>query len=235
MESWHKAMPDYEFVHWDMDKISSIDSIFLKEALAMKKWAFAADFVRIWAVHKEGGIYLDTDVIAYKSFDDLLDNELFIGSENSLHINSRLTERYLTSHCFGAIANHPYLKKCLEYYQGRHFVQCQSETLPESLKYDITLLPFIQSEVAKQWGYCPYPSVKDVQILADGMKIFTPEYFDCIKILPKTYCKHLAVGGWRTTKRKEEKITFAYKIQRRIRALMENVLDKFGYLMIKKL
>lgn len=37
MESWHKAMPDYEFVHWDMDKISSIDSIFLKEALAMKK------------------------------------------------------------------------------------------------------------------------------------------------------------------------------------------------------
>ena len=88
MESWHKAMPDYEFVHWDMDKISSIDSIFLKEALAMKKWAFAADFVRIWAVHKEGGIYLDTDVIAYKSFDDLLDNELFIGSENSLHINS---------------------------------------------------------------------------------------------------------------------------------------------------
>ena len=52
--SWKQYMPDWEYVLWNYDRIKDIDSIWLKECLAAKKWAFAADFVRLWAVYHDG-------------------------------------------------------------------------------------------------------------------------------------------------------------------------------------
>lgn len=197
LESWKKFMPEYEIVHWNMDKISHIDSVFLREALSAKKWAFASDFVRLWALYKEGGIYLDTDVLVYKSFDDLLNNECFIGKENSLHVRWRLTEQYLTSHCMGAVAGHPFIKECLDYYEGRHFIQSLNTALPQMLQYDMTLQPFIQYEIAKPHGYNPYPSCEKIQKLTNGVTVYPMVYFDCLKRRRNSYCKHLAAGSWR--------------------------------------
>ena len=103
IQSWHHFMPDYEFVLWDAKRIEQINSKWLKQSTEKKKWAFAADFVRLYAVYTEGGIYLDTDCMVYKSFDPLLANTSFIGKENSIHVEGRRTEMYLTSHCFGAV------------------------------------------------------------------------------------------------------------------------------------
>ena len=50
MASWHKYMPDYEYRLWDMDAVRDIDVPYLKEALECRKWAFAADFIRLFAV-----------------------------------------------------------------------------------------------------------------------------------------------------------------------------------------
>ena len=69
MKSWKIHMPDYQFIHWDMEKIKDIKVPFLKEALEEKKWAFAADFVRLYAIYNYGGIYLDTDCLLYNSLD----------------------------------------------------------------------------------------------------------------------------------------------------------------------
>ena len=76
IDSWHRYMPNYEFVLWDVERIEDIDSVWLKQCIAKKKWAFAADYVRLYAVYTEGGIYLDTDCMAYQSFDALLHNLL---------------------------------------------------------------------------------------------------------------------------------------------------------------
>ena len=70
--SWKRVMPDYEYRLWDMEAIMDLDSEFLKEALAVKKWAYAADYVRLYALYQEGGIYLDTDVELLKPLDDFL-------------------------------------------------------------------------------------------------------------------------------------------------------------------
>lgn len=59
IESWKKHLADYVFVKWDMNSIKDIDSVWLKECIKVRKWAFAADYVRLWAVYHEGGIYLD--------------------------------------------------------------------------------------------------------------------------------------------------------------------------------
>jgi len=54
---------------------SNIDNMYCKEAIARKKWAFVADYVRFDALAKHGGIYLDTDVELIQSLDSILDHD----------------------------------------------------------------------------------------------------------------------------------------------------------------
>lgn len=54
------------------DKISIGKNIWVRQAYERKKYAFAADYIRIYALVTEGGIYLDSDVEVLKPFDDLL-------------------------------------------------------------------------------------------------------------------------------------------------------------------
>ena len=232
MDSWHNFMPEYDFILWDSNRIREIHSVWLDECLEQRKWAFAADMVRLYAVYHYGGIYLDTDCFVYRSFDDLLREACFIGKENSIHVEGRSTQMYLTSHCFGAEKGHPFIERCLSYYNNRHFKLSDDDTFPMNLKFSTLLLPYIQSEFAKQIGYNPYPSMDEVQRL-ENVTIFPRRYFDVTKVTKDAYCTHLALGGWREGKRREELYTLMYKIEWRLRYCVEWVLRKFGYIMIK--
>jgi hypothetical protein len=235
IDSWHQVMPDYEYVCWNAERIKEIDSVWVREALAERKWAFAADFVRLYAVYNYGGIYLDTDCFIYKSFDDLLQNQCFIGKESSMHIEGRNVEMHLTAHCFGAEAQSPFIARCMSYYKGRHYITTEDSTLPFSLRHGITMLPYIQSEIAKQYGYNPWPSADVEQHLDGGVTVYPSCYFDVTKITKNAYCKHLAVGAWRETRLKEEKITLWYKIRWRLEAVLKVCLNQLGYILIKKI
>lgn len=233
INSWQKYMPEYEYVLWDSERIKEIKSRWLEECLQKKKWAFAADFVRLYAVYNYGGIYLDTDCIVYQSFDPLLNNVCFIGKEHSIHIEGRRVESYLSSHCFGAEAGNSFIYRCLSYYD-RPFVMSDNDSFPMRLKWNTVLLPFIQSELAKQSGYCPSPSSVKIQNLAGGGVVYPSEYFDSSKITSNSFCKHLALGSWRDEKSKEEKITLWYKVRWRVESVLRAILNKCGYLLIKK-
>ena len=225
IESWKKFLHGYEIIHWDSKKISSIDNDFLKEALKKKKWAFAADFIRIYALYHEGGIYLDTDVEIYKSFDDLLSLKVFIGKENSFHVRRRKAVRFLTSHCMGAEKGHPFLKSCLEYYNRRHFILSEEEWLPEALKYDMTILPEIQFEMAKIHSYNPSERHRRVQTIDHGVHIFPYDFFDCFKRTKNSYCRHLAMGGWRN-----ENKNFNFSLKQRLKKTFFRFVSKvFGW------
>jgi mannosyltransferase OCH1-like enzyme len=71
VDSWRKYCPDYELRLWN-ESNSDIDNVYCKEAIARKKWAFVADYVRFDALAKHGGIYLDTDVELIGSLDSIL-------------------------------------------------------------------------------------------------------------------------------------------------------------------
>ena len=47
-------------------------SMWVNEAYEAKKYAFAADYIRLYAVYNYGGIYMDMDVEVVRSFDELL-------------------------------------------------------------------------------------------------------------------------------------------------------------------
>ena len=235
IDSWHRYMPNYEFVLWDVERIEDIDSVWLKQCIAKKKWAFAADYVRLYAVYTEGGIYLDTDCMAYQSFDALLHNISFIGKESSIHVEGRRTEMYMTSHCFGAEKGDWFVGRVLSYYRNRPFVMSDDESLPMRLKYNTEYQPFIHSEIAKQIGYSPFPSTDTIQHLEHGVVVYPSDFFDATQVTQDTYIRHLALGSWREQKRTEDAITWRYKIRWRMEAVLRKIVERMGYLLIKKM
>ena len=231
--SWKKYLPNYELRKWDLEAVKDIDVPFLKEALMAKKWAYAADFVRVYAVYHYGGIYLDTDVMLYHSLDSYLDNVAFIGKENSIHFEGRQSFQYLSSHCFGAEKGHPFIKNCMDYYRDRHFVISKNDRLPVSLRYNMVLMPYIQAEIAKCYGYDSSPRIQTVQNCKEGLTIYPSEVFDPETVLSSSVCKHLALGGWREKKSSEPEYSLRYKIEWRIVALIQKIVSLFDYKLVK--
>lgn len=88
MDTWKKVLPDYEFVLWDAKRLAECNNVFANEAVSVRKWAFAADFVRLYAVYHYGGIWLDTDVELFKSFDPFL-NDGSLSEESTMCIMIR--------------------------------------------------------------------------------------------------------------------------------------------------
>lgn len=78
INGWHEKLPDYKFIRWD-ESNSNLDIEFVKKAYAKKKYALVSDYIRLTALFKYGGIYLDTDIEVLKPFDSLLDYNFFVG------------------------------------------------------------------------------------------------------------------------------------------------------------
>lgn len=234
VDSWRRYMPDYTLVKWDMNSIAGIDNIFMREAIAKRKWAFAADLVRLYAVYHQGGIYLDTDMELTRSLDPLREHRAFIGREHTFHFNDHRTEHFLTSHCFGAEPHHPFIKRCLDYYEGRRFVTGTCPDIPVSLRLDMTMLPYIQSEIAKQWGYNPSTKRNRQQNLPDGLTVYPDTYFDPERLTPDSYGRHLALGSWRESRQSRPHMDWRYRLERAVVAILSPVLRRLGYAVIKK-
>ncbi len=48
-------------------------------AYAARKWSLVSNYARLDILSEFGGVYLDTDIEVLRDFDDLLENEFFIG------------------------------------------------------------------------------------------------------------------------------------------------------------
>lgn len=138
IKSWQRMMPDYQIKCWDGENFDFDSVPFVKEAIAKKKWAFAADYIRLYALYTEGGIYLDSDVEVFKRFDDFLDNDFFVGTEYGAFD--------LEAAIMGAVRGNEYLKECMEYYQKKHFV------LPDG-SLDTDTVTHIMSNLLIPYGY----------------------------------------------------------------------------------
>lgn len=195
IESWKKYLPDYELIKWDLNRFPLEKSIWVKQAFEAKKYAFAADYIRLYALVNEGGIYLDSDVEVIKSFNDLLDLPYFICKENS--------PEGIEASTIGAELGCEWIKRCFDQYIGRSFKN-------EDGSLNTNVLPVILEK-----SICKYYDLKQVtmakEIIRDKKRIFIlpSDYFSPksyitkrLKITDNTYSIHHFAGSWQPTWKK---------------------------------
>lgn len=183
IKTWYDKMPDYEIKEWNEDNFDVNSLKFTKEAYALKKYAFVSDVARIYALYKEGGIYLDTDVEVKKDLLPLLVNKSFIGWEDILPGTAVLASE----------KNTEWLKDMLDFYKDRHFINWYG-------KLETTPNPYILAPVLKKYGL-RLNHKKDV--LKDNIAIYPIEFLcahDMSKrkyiITENTYCIHHFDASW---------------------------------------
>ena len=163
VESWHRYMPDYEYVLWNEDNFDVNSFTYTKEAYDSGKYAFVSDVARLKALKEFGGIYFDVDFEVFKPFDDLLSFKAFAGFEGSKYNPVMM----------GVIASEPdgeWVNEQLQSYKDRHFLV--------DGKMDLTTnVSFISGRMQKEGfipnGYfCP--------------RLTTGEY----RRTANTYCEH---------------------------------------------
>ncbi len=133
IQTWKLAMPDYEIIKIGEEKSKWFDfkaaleqCHWLKAVYDRKLWAYVSDYVRLKVLYDHGGIYLDTDVTASKSFDPLLSASLFMGFQSPIEVNGAV---------IGSIKHHPFLRDMLDYYEKEKIFSSNRYLLPEIITY----------------------------------------------------------------------------------------------------
>ena len=189
LASWHKYLPDYQYKLWNEDNFDVINSVpYVKEAYECGKYAFVTDYVRLFALYTEGGIYMDTDVEVLKPYDDLLTLPAFTGYEGSKYLP--------VGTCVMASEAHgEWVSEMLDAYQDRHFI------LPDGKMDMTTNVQFITKHMCEN-GLVLNGLEQDYK----DLHVFPVEYF-CPRQTTgeycqtnNTYCDHLGMGSWTTKK-----------------------------------
>lgn len=187
--SWHKYLPDYEFIKWDLNRFPLDKSIWVRQAYERKKYAFAADYIRLYALATEGGIYLDSDVEVLKPFDDLLDLPYFICEENS--------PKGLEAATIGAEKGCEWVCHCLDYYKNKAFIDDKGLLRTEVLPY------IMKQELSKRYSLRTVRTPKEVSVSERELYILPHEFFSPksyvdkkLTVTSKTYSIHHFAGTW---------------------------------------
>lgn len=117
--SWKKYAPDCEIREWDMEAVEATGASvppFVREAIARRKWAFAADWIRFLALSLEGGLYFDCDFELIAPIDDLIKQGPFVnahwGVDGSVGIEAAI---------MALEKNSPIARAMLNYYATAEF------------------------------------------------------------------------------------------------------------------
>ena len=184
IESWKVQCPDYEIKRWDEDNSPKVK--YLHDALKHQKWAFAADYMRFYALYYEGGVYMDTDMYLIKPIDQFLEHSSFVGREDKYNAAMGI---------IGMQKGDQLAKFCIDYYDKKGF----------DLVHPIVVTRLVTPELF-QYGYI---EADETQYLTNGLVVYQSDYFYPIHYThkkpfdeifsaatPNTYGIHWGCGSW---------------------------------------
>ncbi|WP_299216924.1 glycosyltransferase [uncultured Aquimarina sp.] len=226
--TWKEKLPEYEFMLWDTNRFPLENNEWVRQAFETKKYAFAADYIRLHAVHKYGGIYLDTDIEVIKSYNSLLHLPYFVGSEGGGIIEAGV---------FGAEKGSKWIADCLKHYENRSFIK-------QDGSYDTLTLPRIMmGNIQKNHSIIEMvdPVPEELSYSKSDSELFMfPEDFFCAKnqgtgIIEKTsrtFSIHHFAMSWLP-----QKTTFLPNLKRKLIRVfgVKFVLGVIGFLRLKKI
>ena len=114
IESWKKFLPDYILKEWNEDNFDVSANKYVRQAYENRKFAFVTDYVRLYALYTEGGVYMDTDVEVLGSYDKFLHHTAFSGFE---------TDGNVPTGMMAAEKGSLWAKELLDGYKDRVFIK----------------------------------------------------------------------------------------------------------------
>ncbi len=192
IENWRMMLPDYEIIeinekspYFDFDYEYN-NCLWFRTVYDLKLWAYASDYIRAKVLYENGGIYLDTDITIYKSFNNLLDSKAFLGV--CLNKNVELA-------VFGVEKNNFLMKEMINFYDKKIW---QS---PDYITSSIITHLLVEK-------YNIEPSMNNI-VKKEDITIYPPEFFypyhhsqefnhKCIT--DNTYTVHWMEGSWHSKK-----------------------------------
>jgi hypothetical protein len=222
IDEWHTIMPDYFIKKWDRNAIDLNKHPFAKDAFEAKKYAFAADYIRIYALYTEGGIYLDSDVQVFQSFDKFLGFSYFTSYENHWDRWSHrlLVGRYIDKEgnryphvnmvldvgiqaaIIGSEPLHPFISSLWGFYKQQNWKNSYGDFSDLSQN----LAPMIHARLCEPFGF---KYLDKLQLLGNNMVIFPSDVFrtENIKQTLNTHAIHVSAASW---KNKEKNKLYAF-------------------------
>lgn len=107
LESWKRTCPDFVIKEWNESNFDINSFPFTKKMYQEKKWAFVADYARLYTLEKEGGFYLDTDMLLLQSLSPLTEYSCVLGEESVGIISAGM---------IAAEPNHSFIQACKDFY-----------------------------------------------------------------------------------------------------------------------
>ena len=206
LDTWKEKLPDFEVKIWDMKMARDLNIPFVNEALDTRKWAFAGDVVRAYAVWQDGGVYMDTDIWVLKRFDEYMDKSLTFFMErndaewksynepgtldkdgNCLKKDAFIRGRQIQAAMFMGEKGTPLLKEIVDFYRDRHFLK--------NGEPDMSMIsPSAYAKVLEKYGFL-YADKEQHLSVADiypakyvGMSLYDHE--------PEAFAIHMAEHAW---------------------------------------
>ena len=138
IKSWHEHNPDFVIKEWNESNFQIDAYPFTKKMYKERKWAFVADYIRLYALEQEGGIYLDADMFLLQGLAPLTQETCVLGEEAPGTISAGMV---------GAEAHHPYIIACKKFYDDN----------PEKLMTIPRILTQIYNETEAKESITVYP------------------------------------------------------------------------------
>lgn len=192
IESWKRHCPDYELKEWNEHNSEALQNKFYKDAYRKKKYAFVADVIRVEALNRYGGIYMDLDMLLLQSLDSLLHLDFFSGFE----VPNRAAYGL-----FGGVANHRLFGEMKDFYDQTHFNPYSLPVITHAFASLMQVENLMENErlFAPEYFYAfPYEAREK-------------DYKDYIT--PNSYAVHLWDHSWQKAPSRETKRSLLIKLK----------------------
>lgn len=203
LASWHELMPDWEYKWWNEETFDiTMAPLYVRQAYEARKYAFVSDYVRLWALEKFGGLYMDVDFMVYRPFEGLMHKyAAFAGYEGS--------KRYPVMQ--GVLASEPHgvwVRDMLSTYDTRPFIKKDGslDMYPntqyftdrlisqgfknDGVEKDVWVVNSEEEKVKSEFFLHVFPVHYFCPVLTTGEDVRTEE----------TYCEHLGESSWSTNR-----------------------------------
>ncbi len=210
IESWKKHCSDYTFKEWNEDNFDLNSNKYVRQAYDNRKFAFVTDYVRLYALYNEGGIYMDTDVEVLKPLDEFLKHSAFSSFENNNKIPTGI---------MAAEKGNEWIFDLMQEYTDLEFIDSQGNM-------DLTTnVERITNLTVEKYGLVQESSYQE---LGGGVVTMYPHDYFCPKdwqtgniyLTDNTHTIHHFSGSWHTEKEK--------KASEKNRKLRKKYLEKYG-------